>query len=153
MTDDIHKIHGKFQSLTELALKLDRTPKKFGTDINLSHSEIHLIEIIGENENFGVSDMARRMDVTKGAISQNLKRLEKKGLAVKFPDPGNLSRVVVKLTSKGQTAFWAHRHWHETMDGGFSEYLHGLDGKEIRVILEFLNRVEDFLERRTEVSM
>ncbi|WDP92735.1 MAG: MarR family transcriptional regulator [Desulfobacter sp.] len=149
MKNDILKIHGKFQSLMELALKLDRAPKKFGTDQDLSHSEIHLIEIIGDNRGMGVTDMARCLGVTKGAVSQNLKRLETKGLAVKSPDPENLARVVVTLTAKGKTAYWAHRHWHETMDGGFSEYLHALDGNDVKVILDFLGRVEDFLVRRT----
>ncbi len=151
MTSEIHKIHGKFQSLLGLALKLEKMPHKFGTEQNLSHSEIHLIEIIGDNEGLSVTDISRLIGVTKGAVSQNLKRLEKKGLTDKTPDPDNLSRTLVSLTSKGKTAYWAHRHWHDTMDGGFRQYLQTLDSGDVRIIVDFLSRMEDFLIRRIEL--
>ena len=148
MNKEKMKIHGKFQSLMHLARKLDQAPKKFGTDDLLSHSEIHLIEIIGDHEDLSVTDIARSLSITKGAVSQNLKRLEKKGLSKKETDPKNASRAIVKLTSKGMTAFWAHKHWHERMDGGFADYISDLNPDEFKIILGFLNRVEDFLKRR-----
>lgn len=148
MNSEKLKIHGKFQSIMQLSRQLDQTPKKFGTDELLSHSEIHLIEIIGDNENLSVTDISNHLNITKGAVSQNLKRLEGKGLSKKKPDPENLSRSIVLLTSKGQTAYWAHKHWHETMDGGFARYMEELSPDELKTIVDFLERVEDFLERR-----
>lgn len=133
-----------------LALELDKTPQKFGTDELLSHSEIHLIEIIGENDGLSVTDLGKLLGITKGAVSQGLKKLESRGYTVKETDPANLSRSMVQLTSKGQTAFWAHKHWHEKMDGGFSRYLADLNPKDLAVISQFLGRTEDFLKRRLE---
>lgn len=150
MKNKLTRIHGKFQAITQLTQQLDRSPKRFGTDELLTHTEIHLIEIIGNIEGLSVTDLARQMGVTKGAVSQSLKKLDKKGYTLKETDPENLSRSVVKLTSKGQTAFWAHKHWHETMDGGFSRYLNELKEGELTTIVEFLERVEDFLERRLD---
>lgn len=143
-------IHGKFQSLMGLARQLEKSSKRFGTDEMMSHSEIHLIEIIGDIEGLSVTDIGRHLGITKGAVSQNLKRLENKGFTKKQTDPGNLSRSIVMLTSKGQTAYWAHKHWHETMDGGFSKYLDGLDPKKIGIILDFLEKIEGFLEQRIQ---
>lgn len=142
------KLHGKFQTIMALALKLDKTPKAFGTGQALSHAEIHLVEIVGDNPELSVTQIADLIGVTKGAVSQNLKRLEKKGLSTKTQDPENLSRALVTLTAKGQAAYWAHKHWHESMDGGFSRYLEGLTEEETAVIVGFLCRVEDFLSRR-----
>lgn len=45
-------------------------------------------------------------------------------------------------------AYWAHKHWHETMDGGFIKYLESLNSDQIAFLLDFLTRVEDFLQRR-----
>jgi len=146
------KIHGKFQTLMALARKLDKTPRKFGTGHALSHSEIHMIEMIGDNENISVTDIGKLIGVTKGAISQGLKRLEKKGLTTKTTDPENLSRSIVYLTAKGNMVYWAHKHWHETMDGGFSRYLKSLDPNSTDIIIDFLTRMEDFLARRIESS-
>ncbi len=131
-----------------LAVQLDRSPKQFGTDELLSHSEIHLIEIIGDHEGLSVTDIGNCLGITKGAVSQSLKKLEHKGYSAKKTDPDNLSRSIVSLTAKGQTAYWAHKHWHETMDGGFSHYLKSLTDDELRVIMNFLTRTEDFLVRR-----
>src|SRR5210317_977618 len=96
-------IRGKFQSILSLAKKMEKTQKSFGTGEIISHSEIHLIEIIGDTQDLSVTDLSRHMGVTKGAVSQSLKRLEKKGFTTKKTDPENLSRTIVMLTSKGQT--------------------------------------------------
>ena len=133
-----------------LTRQLDKTPKKFGTDEFLSHSEIHLIEIIGDNDGLSVTDIGKHLGITKGAVSQSLKRLEAKGLSFKKTDPENLSRSIVMLTAKGFTAFGAHKHWHETMDGGFLKYMEELKPGEISIIIHFLERVEDFLKRRVQ---
>ena len=143
-------IHGKFQSIMNLTQQLEKVPKKFGTGEFLSRSEIHLIEIIGDNEGLSVTDIGMYLGITKGAVSQSLKRLEAKGFSLKKTDPENLSRSIVMLTAKGFTAFWAHKHWHETMDGGFLQYMEELGTSEINIIINFLERVEDFLTRRVQ---
>ncbi|MBC8440739.1 MAG: MarR family transcriptional regulator [Deltaproteobacteria bacterium] len=143
-------IHGKFQSIMTLAQQMEKTPKSFGTGEMISASEIHLIEIIGDTEDLSVTDISKHLNITKGAVSQSLKRLETKGFTTKKSDPENLSRSIVMLTSKGQTAYWSHKYWHETMDGGFLKYLDELDDRTFTIIVNFLERVEDFLTRRVE---
>jgi len=143
-------IHGKFQSILSLAQKMEKTHKSFGTGEMISHSEIHLIEIIGDTQDLSVTDISKHLGITKGAVSQSLKRLEKKGFTTKQSDPGNLSRSIVLLTSKGQTAYWSHKHWHETMDGGFLKYLDELDDETFETIVDFLGKVESFLKLRIE---
>jgi DNA-binding MarR family transcriptional regulator len=144
----IHAIHERFQAVVALAVKLEQTPRRFGTDEHLTSAEIHLIEIVGDHdESSSVTDLSKLLGVTKGAISQNLKRLEKKGLTTKEADPRNTSRAIVKLTSKGKTAYYAHRHWHETMDGGFKSYFTNLDQSRIDFLIEFLEKLETFLKR------
>ena len=50
----------------------------------------------------------------------------------------------------GQTAYWSHKHWHETMDGGFLKYLDELDDETFKIISDFLVKVETFLKLRIE---
>jgi DNA-binding MarR family transcriptional regulator len=143
-------IHGKFQSILSLAKKMEKVQKSFGTGEMMSHSEIHLLEIVGDTKGLSVTDISRHLGITKGAVSQSLKRLDKKGFITKETDPENLSRSIVSLTSKGQTAYWSHKHWHETMDGGFLKYLDELDDESFEIIVDFLVRVESFFKLRLE---
>ena len=143
-------IHGKFQSILRLAQKMEKVQKSFGTGEMMSHSEIHLLEIIGDTKGLSVTDISRHLGITKGAVSQSLKRLDKKGFTTKETDPENLSRSIVSLTSKGQTAYWSHKHWHETMDGGFLKYLDELDDESFEIIVNFLGKVKTFLKLRLE---
>ena len=52
-----------------------------------------------------------------------------------------------ELTSKGKAAYYAHKHWHETIDGGYEAYYRRLEEDKIVFLLEFLTKVEDFLQR------
>jgi len=143
-----HALHGKFQELINLSIKLDKTPRKFGIDEELSCTEVHMLEIIGENEGLSVTDLANLEGVTKGAASQKLKRLENKNLIAKQEDPENSSRSLITLTNKGKIVYYAHKHWHETMDGGFREYIDSLAQDKIDFLEEFLDKIEFFMKQR-----
>ncbi len=141
-------IIAKFARIVNLWQQIENQPRKFGIEEELHKSEIHLIEIIGENEGLSVTDVSKLLGITKGAVSQTLKKLEKKGLISKINDPENSSRLLVKLNAKGKIAFYAHEHWHETMDGGFKNYFTNLPEDKIRFLDEFLSMVEMFFEKR-----
>lgn len=147
----INLLHTKLGNLIDLVSELEKQPRSYGTDELLTSSEIHLIEMVGNNdESRSVTDLAKLLNITKGAVSQSLKRLEKKGLTDKVPDPDNGSRSIVQLTSKGKVAFYAHRHWHETMDGGYKAYFNSLDSEKLDFLIEFVEHVEDFLGKILE---
>lgn len=142
----IHVIHKQFETVVKLYRKLEGAPRNWGTDESLTATEIHMIEVIGNGTTpYSVTELAQILGVTKGAISQTLKRLEAKGLVSKRSDPQNASRSQVALTKKGKTAFDAHHQWHETMDGGFKAYCSHLEPEKLDFLLEFMRRVEDFL--------
>lgn len=146
--NSIHAVHEKFNRIVALAEQIDKVPRKFGTGELLTSSEIHLIEVIGDQqETLSVTDLSKHVGVTKGAVSQNLKKLEYKGLITKEDDPDNLSRSIVKLTTKGKTAYYAHKHWHEKMDGGYMTYFSQLEQSKIDFLIEFMSIVEEFLSR------
>ena len=144
---DIHTIHKKFFNIVKLTVELEKTPRHFGTDELLTSTEIRLIEAIGDNgETDSVTELAHLLGVTKGAVSQNLKKTEKRGLTTKDEDPENLSRSIVGLTSKGKTAYYAHKHWHETMDGGFKHYFTEMNQAQLDFLHEVLSKIETFLK-------
>ncbi len=140
---------GRFSRVAKLWRQLEFKTRKFGTDDDLSGSEIHLIEAVGENENLSVTDLAKRLGITKGAVSQTLKKLETKELVAKRTDPANTSRITVKLSTKGKVAYYSHLQWHEAIDGGFRDYFVNLPEEKIRFMDEFLSLLEQFLKKRS----
>ena len=144
----IHVVHAKFARIVELYGKLEKLPRSYGTDEHFTSPEIHLIETIGDHDDsLSVTELANLMGVTKGAISQRLKKLDKRGLTKKKADPENTSRVRLFLTSKGKSAYFAHKHWHEKMDGGYMAYYKKMDDNKIQFLIEYMTQVEDFLQR------
>jgi DNA-binding MarR family transcriptional regulator len=65
----------------------------------------------------GLADM---LGVTKGAVSHIIMKLEHKGMVIKDTDPRNLSRLMLRLTSKGERAYLHHEKLHQKYDELFS---------------------------------
>ena len=141
-------IIGKFTRIVAMWRKLEKMPRKLGIEEELYGSEIRLIEMIENREDLSVTDLSRLLGITKGAVSQTLKKLEDKGLIDKDADPENNSRIVVRLTSKGKIAYYTHEHWHQKMDGGFRAYFKSLPEDRIKFLDEFLTMLEGFLKKR-----
>ena len=140
----------KFMGIVRRTAELENRPWHFGTAETLYRSEIFLLELIGDQEGIGVTEAADLLGITKGAVSQTLKKLAAKGLTEKRSDPNNGLKVCLYLTNKGKSAFYAHKYWHETMDGGFKDYFSGLSQEQISFLDEFLNQLDIFLDKWEE---
>lgn len=106
---------------------IDRRPHDFGAGGELYPSEIHMVSAVAGRGPVGVTELARDLGVTKGAVSQVVSKLVAKGLLVKEPDPENRARVAVRATELGRAAGDNHLAFHRDHDRAFLEYLAGLD--------------------------
>lgn len=128
--------------------EVDRKTRRYGTDEQLFEAEIHMIKSIKENEGIHVTGLAELLGVTKGAVSQIIMKLQKKGMIIKDTDPRNLSRLVLKLTQKGEMAYINHEKLHQRFDGLVNEALQDATADNVAFLKEFLNllesRIDDF---------
>ncbi|HDL02953.1 MAG TPA: MarR family transcriptional regulator [candidate division Zixibacteria bacterium] len=124
--------------------------RKYGLDELLYPAEIHMIMTIGNTQAPGVTEIAAKLGVTKGAVSQIVQKLVNKGLIIKVPDPGNGTRVILQLTGKGKTAYDGHRKFHEEMDKELFAFLKGLNKQQLRVLEDFFHYFESGIEKRSE---
>lgn len=120
----------------------DGKARYFQTDYKLSFSEIHLIEFIGNNNNPYVSQIANENKITKGAVSQSIKKLEQKGYLYKTIDVDNKSREFIRLTKKGNVAYSEHKNYHKIIDNQISSILKNFNVEEQKGILLFLEKIE-----------
>ncbi|MGM0878755.1 MAG: MarR family winged helix-turn-helix transcriptional regulator [Bacillota bacterium] len=84
-------------------------PRKYGTEDELYMVEAHTINLIGKENKVSPSHLAKLTNKTKGAISQMVDKLLKKGLVIKYRNPTNNREVIIELSDKGKQAYKYHK--------------------------------------------
>lgn len=132
----------------------DKQIRYYGTDTPLFSSEIHMIRAIKEEEGIHITGLANKLGVTKGAVSQIVNKLNKKGFITKETDLYNQSKLIIKLTPKGEIADSNHVKLHKKFDTLINDILKDASNEEVAFLRNFLNKVEeqieDFEEQFTE---
>ena len=111
--------------------------------IKVMNNEMTMLKAIGDNPDMHVIGLARILGITKGAVSQTLSKLEKKGLIEKLPDPSNASRLIIKLTASGEEIYEKHERFHEELDALVESILNEASEENRRFLNDFLTRVND----------
>ncbi len=123
--------------------EIDTKTRYYGTDTPLFNAEIHMIRIIKENEGINVTGIDDKLGVTKGAVSQMLSKLNKKGLIKKEVSSYNQSKLMLRLTPKGEIADFNHKEFHNKFDLLIENILKGASEENIKFLKEFLNSFEE----------
>ncbi|WP_246542920.1 MarR family winged helix-turn-helix transcriptional regulator [Fusibacter paucivorans] len=124
----------------------DRKSRFYGTDKELFEAEIHMIKAIKDNEGIHVTGLAQLLGVTKGAVSQIIMKLQKKGMIIKETDPNNLSRLVLKLTSTGEIAYSNHEKLHQAFDDLVNDTLKDASDENVEFLGAFLSSLENNID-------
>ena len=141
------KLAETFLRIVQKVIENQKRPRHFGIPEKLYPAEIHTVMTIGNHENVHASELARLMGITRGAVSQMIVKLEKKGLIEKTVDQENATRFLVTLTNKGKIAYYAHEQFHEEMDAPLFDYIDQLSDDEYDFANDFLQRLEDMVDR------
>lgn len=120
--------------------RLEREPRAYGEGGPLTPSEIHTIDAIGDGLLMG--ELAASLGITKGAASQMVGRLERKGLARREPYPEDARAVFVSLRPRGRSAFEAHARLHREF---YSTLTKRLDAAGINVLEQALSELTKLL--------
>lgn len=136
------KISNTLLDVFKTFAKLDRKNRDYGVDEPLFHSEIHTLNEIREHEGIHITALAERCGVTKGAISQVLKKLEQKGLITKEKDARNQSRLLLKVTPKGEIAYTYHLDYQNQFKKMVTDVLEDASDDKVFFIKEFLMNLE-----------
>lgn len=127
--------------------RFERSPRDFGTSELLYPLEIHIIDAIGQNNEIKMTDLAEKMEITKGAVSQVIKKLVKKGYVIKFKDEGNSKNFHLKLRNKGEIVFREHRLIADKIIEKIGAVLKQIPEKEIAILDEGFKMVESELNK------
>lgn len=127
-------------------LKVEERSIKNTEKINLSISEMHLIEAVGKSEEGrSVSEIAAALGITLPSVTVAINKLVKKGYVRKTKSSRDGRTVLVSLTRAGKKMHAVHRHFHEQMarraTAGFTE-------QEKNILINGIEKVNAFLKQK-----
>jgi len=101
MNNELQNLIDQFLKILHLYSVISRKPKDYGTGDLLYFTELHTITVVARNNEINMTRLADIMGVTKGAISQTINKLVRKGLIQKT-NITNPKEVNLRLSEKGR---------------------------------------------------
>jgi DNA-binding MarR family transcriptional regulator len=148
-TDKLYKYQKLLESFFRIVnhfAVIEKRPKKYGTDELFHKLEIHTIHAIGENPGINITELAKWHGITKSAVSQVVKKLEKRGHIFRYKAPDNDKEVLFKLTEKGRKPYEGHKKLHAKIDESLIEEIAALPEEKYQFLLDFFDLLADHLE-------
>jgi DNA-binding MarR family transcriptional regulator len=128
----------KYNTLEKIGVKVGRMHE-------LYHSERHMIDVIGDHPAMNITDLAKATGVTKGAVSQIAKKLEKKSVVLRRRSGTNGKEVHLELTKTGREFYVRHQETNkETIKPLIEELQKYPDGK-VEFLVAMFGWIDEFL--------
>lgn len=148
--DHAHKRFNRFDTLFHKVMnkmrRIEKTPRKFGTDVLLYPSEIHTLDVIGRNTGINITDLAALQGVTKGAVSQVIRKLVDKEMVIRMKDEKSDREVLLMLSGTGKVAFDAHRDFHSQIDPHLIDIINNASEDNIRFMESIFTSLDRFCD-------
>ena len=138
-----------FESFLRLVNKynaLGKLPMQFGTGHKFYHSERHMLDIVGDDPGLNITEFARTAGVTKGAISQVVAKLERKGAVERFKSGLNDKEIRLRLTRLGEQIYTHHQQVNATSINLLWRELKKQSDNEIQCVLRIFGWLEMHLD-------
>lgn len=146
------KLMMAFKRLIHVLTTGKRTPYEYG-GTSLYRAEVHILEIIGESPGVSGSEIVKEMRVTKGAVSQIISKLHKKGLLKKTAGANDMKIQELSLTEKGGDVLFHHGKHEEELIRNAAAILEKCRAEDIEYFARVVSLVTDFIESRNKTKL
>lgn len=119
---------------------------EYGEGNLLYRSEVHTIEAIGKLKTVNVTELANYLGVTKGAISQMVDKLIKKGMVNKTFISASVHEVALTLTELGVFIYKIHQERHQKLDLKIMDLLARSSNDNLNFLADFHDQIEALLD-------
>jgi DNA-binding MarR family transcriptional regulator len=141
---------GLFLRLVHKVNAMEKAPVEHGKEFRLYHSERHMLDKVGDDPGMNVTEFARAVGVTKGAISQVIRKLETKGLVRRYKKSRNEKEVFIELTSQGRDFYEERKRINKETIREISEELRLHSDDKVAFLLRMFHWFDMFLDRSME---
>ncbi|MFW9924673.1 MAG: MarR family winged helix-turn-helix transcriptional regulator, partial [Candidatus Thorarchaeota archaeon] len=112
---------------------------------HIFHSSEILIIITLKHHTRNLTKLAEKLQITKGAASQTISRLERKGIVNKNPNSNNKNELNFTFTPDGEKLIEIIANFHNTLEKKVMEHLQVYSKDEKATISNFLDNIEMIL--------
>lgn len=124
-------------------LKVEERTLAQGPYSELTVTDMHTIEAIGQTQSRNMTSIAKDLSITVGTLTIAINHLVKKGYVQRFRGTKDRRVVLVSLTQLGKDAFRHHMAFHDRM---VKEIISQLDITELDMLVSSLQKVELFFK-------
>ncbi len=142
------KLMGRILDSIAILNSLDKKRVVTHEGEKLHPSEILLLMHLFHVQNTNVIAIAAKMGLTKGAISQTLKRLKKKGLISKEMYPEKKNELSIQFTEKGDLLMAVLNKSKKSLERKYLRYIKTLSEKDKQVVSEFLDKMISIMAKQ-----
>jgi len=113
----------------------------------LHPSEVQLLMFLYHVQDTNITAIAKEMGLTKGAISQTLSRLQKKGIISKEMYPEKKNELHDRFTESGEELMNQLNKGKKSVEGKYHRYFLTLSMKEKEAISAFLDKMVSIMSK------
>ncbi len=143
----IYELVLKIRKVTETHSKYMAVERDYFKGEHLFMREAHMIVEIGELQQPTMSELAQKMEVTPGAISQLAVRMEKKGFIQRIPDTEDKRKSFVILTEKGKEFYKLHKAFDEEQYRKADKLLSEYTQEQLEEFIRFEEKVNQIFQQ------
>lgn len=129
-------------------MQTETIQRNYGTNVMITQVEIHTIEAIGNHDGISITELAANRQKTKGAVSQLIYKLVKKGLVEKTVSKTSDAQVSLYLTPLGKQAYEGHKKLHEQINDDVFVALREMPDSAYNDLFMMLKKFEEYLDKR-----
>ncbi len=110
-------------------------------------TELHVLKAINEIREPNVTELARMLGLTKGAISKTLRKLQTKKLVESYKKEGNRQKVFYHVTEHGLDVYTQHETRDDVWKQRNHEFLTRLTPEELQNAARYMRQYNNYLEQ------
>jgi Transcriptional regulators len=137
------RIAEQFFEIMNLLKDDQKQVRDYGMGIKINHIEASFLDVIHRLPDANVSQVARKLGITKGAVTQAYAKLTEKGLIESFMRAGNKKEKYFRLTAVGDVVRQGHEQFHEEANESLCRYFSSLSDEEARTIFDFFDQLKE----------
>lgn len=124
---------------------MEKVPDMHGKNMGLYHSERHMLDAIAKYPDLNMSEHAAGLGVTKGAISQVVKKLDGKGFVRRSKRSDNDKAIYLELTKLGKDLTEKRKRVNEDTLSPLIKELGRHSDRDVSFLVDMFKWIDDYL--------